>query len=142
MHEKERWFWSKIALAIGLLVFIGGFSFSVFKAVRTDREVRVQNDTGDITEAVIDEYGHEEGSIDLVAFLSDPTLDGISEIISDHPTKVSLTISDGSVYTRYHPSRTDFERGGISRSDSRFINVVMGGGSDLPGVLEVTVVEA
>jgi hypothetical protein len=139
---SDQWSRSKLLIASGLIVLIVGSSFGIYSADRNDREARIGDDSTDYSMEIIRTYGSEEGSIHLRSFLSDPDLSGIEKVVSGNPAKVSLTISDGSSYTQYYPSKAEFDGGGIQVTERRYINIDLGEGSMLPCVMEVTVVEA
>jgi hypothetical protein len=139
---SDPWSRSKLVIASGLIVLIAGLSFGIYSADRNVREARIGDDSMDYSMEIIRTYGSEEGSIHLRSFLSDPHLSAIEKVVSGNPAKVSLTISDGGSYTQYYPSKAEFDVGGIQVTERRYINIDLGEGSVLPGLLEVTVVEA
>lgn len=131
---------SKAVLAAGLVVLIAGFSYGLYSVNRNEAREEVGEDTLVYAREIVATYGMEEGTIDLGSFLSDPDLSGIGGAVSGSPARVTLALSDGRTFTQYYPSRSAFESGGIQVTEMVYVGVDLGYGSDLPGVLEVTVI--
>jgi hypothetical protein len=128
-----------VVLVVGLIVLVSGFSYGLFSAIRNDAKEELGEETVVYAREVVAAYGSEEGTIILASFLADRDLSGIGDAVSGNPARVTIALSDGRTFTQYYPSRSEFESGGIQVTESVYIGVDLGNGSNLPGVLEVTV---